>query len=69
MQSLLDGIQEGRIRLNSNGDEIVLEPSTLFKFTVKARKKGDTTKLSVKISWSDTKKVNVTPDSGLEISS
>lgn len=57
LKSIMEGIAAGKIVLSSNGDEIVLEPASLLRFEVKAKKRGDESRLSMKISWqnSDTK--------------
>jgi len=51
LQSLIDGLDRGKILLSSDGNELELNPGALLKFEVKAKKKGDTTKLALKISW------------------
>ena len=53
LASLTDGFDKGSITLATNGDEIVLSPQGLLNFTVKAKKKGDVNKLSIKIAWKD----------------
>lgn len=53
--SLMDGLDKGRIVLSSNGDEIVMSPSNLLKFSVHARKKGETGKINLKLSWKERK--------------
>lgn len=68
IQSLLKGLEEGRINLSANGDEISLEPSRLFKLSVKARKKGQKSKLSMALSWKDEKKVNIKNSDDIEVS-
>ncbi|CCH49421.1 amphi-Trp domain-containing protein [Pseudodesulfovibrio piezophilus] len=62
--SLTDGFDKGSITLSTNGDAIVLKPEGLLNFTVKAKKKGTETKLSIRVSWKDctgTRDVNETP--------
>ncbi len=68
IQSLIDGIEKGRIQLNSNGEEIVLNPAQMFKFTVKARRKGGTGKISLKISWKEQNAMKILSEGPLEIS-
>ncbi|MBD3237019.1 MAG: amphi-Trp domain-containing protein [Candidatus Eisenbacteria bacterium] len=53
LQSVLEGIVQRRIVLTSDGDEIVLRPGNLLKLAVKAKRKDDTSRLSIKISWKD----------------
>ncbi|GAB7023119.1 amphi-Trp domain-containing protein [Salidesulfovibrio brasiliensis] len=52
--SLTEGFRKGDIALATNGDEIVLRPEGLLNFTVKAKKKGNENKLSIKINWKQT---------------
>jgi amphi-Trp domain-containing protein len=68
IEALREGIEKGKIKLSSNGDEIVLKPGNLLKLSVKARKKGGTEKLSLKIAWKDQKKVNVETNNKMKIS-
>lgn len=60
--SLTDGFEKGCITLSTNGDEIELNPQGLLNFMVKAKKKGSTNKLSIKVAWKDSRKD--TKDSG-----
>ena len=53
LAALIEGFEKGRIVLESDDDEIVLTPKGLLSFTVKARKKEDRYKLSVKVSWKE----------------
>lgn len=53
LSSLTDGFEKGSIVLSTNGDEIVLAPAGMLNFMVKAKKKGNENKLSIKISWKD----------------
>lgn len=66
--SLVEGIDKGRIVLQSNGEEILLNPSQMLKFTVRARKKGETGKINLKISWKEKKSVNISSDNRIAIS-
>ncbi|MEA2085313.1 MAG: amphi-Trp domain-containing protein [Thermodesulfobacteriota bacterium] len=49
--SLLESMENRRIVLKSEDKEIVLEIDQLFRFAVRARKKGRENKLSIKMSW------------------
>ena len=53
LESLTEGFDKGSITLATNGDEIVLSPQGLLNFTVKAKRKGDVNKMSIKIAWKD----------------
>ena len=53
--ALIEGFRNGRISLSSDSDELVLTPDPLMQFSVKARKKGNKNKLSLKIQWKESK--------------
>lgn len=67
LKSLIEGIENGRISLATNGDEIVLHPSGLIKVTVKARKKPQSSKLSIKLAWKDETTDEATSQTGMII--
>ena len=69
LQSLLEGIENGQVKLSTNGDQIVLKPASLLKFEVKARKKAEKTKLNIKISWKETKAVSASGSQDIAVSS
>jgi len=69
MTGILDGLEKGRIVLTSNGSEITMNPSNLLKISVKAKKKGETGKLELKMSWKESKKVIVSTDDSIKVSS
>ncbi|SHL15689.1 amphi-Trp domain-containing protein [Desulfatibacillum alkenivorans DSM 16219] len=56
LESLIQGIENKKIQLSTNGDEILLQPNNMLKFQVKARRKKDTSKLVLKISWKNSDK-------------
>jgi amphi-Trp domain-containing protein len=51
--SLVNGLESGSMNLSSNGDRIELHPSGMLKFSVKAKRKGQTGKVTVRISWKE----------------
>lgn len=55
LESLKQGMARQRIVLSSGGDTIELEPKNLLKFSLRAKKKEDKTKLTIKISWKEGK--------------
>jgi amphi-Trp domain-containing protein len=55
LESLNQGFTKQRIVLSSGDDTIELEPKNLLKFSLRAKKKENKTKLSIKISWKDGK--------------
>ncbi|WP_027721117.1 amphi-Trp domain-containing protein [Maridesulfovibrio zosterae] len=60
LKSLVDGFDTGKISLSTNGDEIELTPKGLLNFSVKAKKKETDNKISIKISWKESK-ANASP--------
>ncbi|MBF0523490.1 MAG: amphi-Trp domain-containing protein [Deltaproteobacteria bacterium] len=67
IQSLLDGIEQGRIILQSNEDEIIMHPNNLLKLSVKARKKDDQGRLNIKVSWKESKSSVITTPNSLRV--
>jgi amphi-Trp domain-containing protein len=53
LKALLDGIEKGRIALSVGESEIVLHPSDLITFSVEARRKGDASELSIRLTWKE----------------
>jgi hypothetical protein len=50
--------------LESEGRQLLLTPQDLLKFTIKAKKKGGVSKLTLKMEWKDQKKTGSDQDSG-----
>ena len=69
LQSLVDGMDKGRIVLSSEGDEIELTPSGLLNFKLKAKKKSSGSKMTMKISWKEAKKETALLTRNINISS
>lgn len=69
LQSLIEGIDSGRVVLATNGDELTLFPTDLMKFTLKAKRKADTSKLSIKLAWKDEKRAEIRSDESMAIKS
>ena len=51
LEAVLEGLRQGKIQLEQNGDSVALHPHGLINFRVKAKKKGERSKLSLKLSW------------------
>lgn len=49
--ALIEGLEKGTMILRSGEDALELAPGRLVKFTLKARKKSDSSKVTVKIAW------------------
>lgn len=69
LSSLVDGLEKGRIVLATNGDELTLETPDLLKFTLKAKRKAETSKLSIKLSWKDERQGEAPADGSMSITS
>lgn len=52
-QALIDGFENKRIVFTSSARQIVLNPGELIELEIKAKKKGDKNKVSLKMSWKD----------------
>jgi amphi-Trp domain-containing protein len=68
LQALQEGFEQGRIVLNAEGSEIVLNPGGYMKFEVAVKRKGVENKLSLKVAWKD-KGDQTTDSSTISISS
>ncbi len=53
LNSLCDGFERKHLVLRSENNEVIVKPHGLLKFEIKARKRSDRVKLSLKISWND----------------
>ena len=53
LQSLIHGFEKGEIALKSDVGEFVLHPGDMIDLTVKAKRKRNKSKLTLKISWKD----------------
>ena len=56
LESLEEGFDNRRIVLESEGRQLLLTPEDMLKFTIKAKKKGGVSKLTLKLEWKDQKK-------------
>jgi len=53
LNTLVDGIEKGRIILSAEKDQALLRPAELMRFSIKTKKKSGKSKLSLKLSWKD----------------
>ncbi len=51
LQAVMDGLQKGRLVVAAGREQFELRPSELLTFTVKARRRGGSGRLSLAISW------------------
>ena len=56
IKSLKEGLEKGVIVLGNANQQIELEPKGLIKTEIKAKKKGDSSRLTLRISWKEEKK-------------
>ncbi|MDD3312133.1 amphi-Trp domain-containing protein [Pseudodesulfovibrio sp.] len=68
LASLTEGFDKGTITLSTNGEVIELNPGGLLNFTVKAKKKGGSNKISIKVEWKDSQKDKKLSESPLVVS-
>jgi len=67
--ALTEGFAKGRIVMRSEAEEIVLSPSALMGFSVKAKRKDNESKINIKIVWKDTRKEISAGDKSILIAS
>lgn len=53
LHALEEAMEQKRIVLSSDGQEVVLTPTSLLQLSIKARKRGASNKLQIKIVWED----------------
>ena len=51
LQAVMDGLEKGRLVVAAGREQFELRPSELLTFTVKARRRGGSGRLSLAISW------------------
>jgi amphi-Trp domain-containing protein len=51
--SLIEGLENGRIVFSSEKDNVLLTPSELIRFSIKTKKKPGKSKLTIKLAWDD----------------
>ena len=69
LQALQDGLDNGRIVLSAHDEQMVLTPAALLHFSIKAKKKGGSSKVQIKIMWEDQEERQSGTDNELFISS
>jgi len=53
LRALIDGFDNGRIYLRTGDREMVLRPNNALQFSIRAKKKGYKSKISIKVAWKD----------------
>ena len=51
--TLADGIENGRVTLSVEKDQVLLTPAELIRLSIKAKKKTGKSKLTLKLTWKD----------------
>ncbi len=69
LRSLEQGLEKGNIVLSSQDNEFVLNLPNLMKLTLKAKKKGQKSKLEIMIDWQEKKVKQDDENNQLSISS
>lgn len=54
LASLIEGFKKGKIVLSSDEHQIELTPNNNLHFDLNAKRKGNKSKLSIKLSWRNT---------------
>ena len=69
LAALTEGFAKGRIVMRSDAEEIVLLPAALMGFSVKAKRKDNESKITIKIVWKDSRKEISAGDKSILIAS
>ena len=51
LESLIEGFRKGEIVLTSDDKQIELHPNNVLHFDLEAKKKGQKSKLTIKLTW------------------
>ena len=65
LEALLEGLKRGRVELEQDDESFELHPQGLVNFQVKAKRKGERSKLRLKLQWKE--QVSHPSDSPLKI--
>ena len=69
LAALTEGFGKGRVTLRSDAEEIVLTPSALMSFSVKAKRKDGESKLTLKITWKDSRSQIAAAERAIQVES
>lgn len=53
LSTLIDGIESGKIVLSSDKETVLLCPTELIRFNLKAKRKPGKSKITIKLAWND----------------
>ncbi|MCG8333167.1 MAG: amphi-Trp domain-containing protein [Proteobacteria bacterium] len=51
LESLVEGFKKGKIVLTAEKQEIELHPNNILHFDLSAKKKGNKSKMTIRLSW------------------
>jgi len=51
--TLIEGLEKGRLVFVSGKDSVLMTPAELMRFSIKTKKKPGKSKLTIKLTWSD----------------
>jgi amphi-Trp domain-containing protein len=51
--TLIEGLEKGRIIFSSGKDNVVLSPAEMIRFSIKTNKESGKSKLTIKLAWND----------------
>jgi amphi-Trp domain-containing protein len=54
LKALIEGFESGKVVFISEKRQLVMQPNNLLEFSIKARRKGEKSKIVLKFSWKDT---------------
>ena len=63
LSALADGFRGGKLVFSSGKKQLTLTPESLLRLVVKASSKGDTSKVTLRISWKNNPRANDNPPS------
>lgn len=55
LNSLIEGIEQGRIEFSSATDNMILSPADMIRLSIKTRKKTGESKMTIKLVWNDSR--------------
>ncbi len=53
LEALIEGLESGRVELSDDNGQVVLHPTGLLGLELRARRRGNRSKLQLKLSWTE----------------
>ncbi|QTA83563.1 Amphi-Trp domain-containing protein [Desulfonema limicola] len=66
LNAMIEGFEKNKVSFKSDNNEIILSPNDLIEFSIKAKRKGNKNKISLKFFWKDVNERSQ-PDDDFEI--